>query len=407
MDFSNLESMKDEILLKALSNSLFKTNYSFDEGIEWNEVFEESRKQAVCSLVFDGLGSNANISKELSDKWFTYAMMYLKNNITVNANHSFLDKLMKKHGISYCILKGTASEFYYPNPSLRAMGDVDFIVPKESFEKASEILIEEGFSMEGEEHICHRVFKKGKIHLEMHFEPAGMPEGENRKNLEEYFEDIFQKASFVTLEGVQFENPSPFHHGLIMLLHTYHHLLSEGVGLRHLCDWAVFVNSFTNEEFVEIFEEKLCRAGLWKFSRILSATAWNYIGLPYREWIGDVDKTLCKDVISDIFAGGNFGNKEKSRVQQGAMISDRGKNGVKKNKLIQLINYKNQQAAKYHPFFQKHPIFYPFGFVFLAVRYTVYIITGKRKALNIAALTAGAEKRKNIYMQFGLFEKED
>ena len=51
--------------------------------------------------------------------------------------------------------------------------------------------------------------------------------------------------------------PSHFHHGLNLLLHTNQHLLGEGLGLRHLCDWAVFAAGFSDEEFRELFEEKL------------------------------------------------------------------------------------------------------------------------------------------------------
>lgn len=83
-----------------------------------------------------------------------------------------------------------------------------------------------------------------------------------------------------------FRNPEPFYHGLIMLLHMRHHLLAEGMGLRHLCDWAVFVDHFSDDEFRAMFEKKLKKTGLWRFAVTVSLSAHLAIGLPYREFMG-------------------------------------------------------------------------------------------------------------------------
>lgn len=406
MDFSSLENENGVVLLKTVSNSLFGTGYTFAPNEKWADVFKESIIQTVCPLSYDGIGTVELLPPDISIKWLSYTTHFLRNNIIINANHSYVDRLMKQHNIPYCILKGAASEYYYPNPSLRVMGDVDFLVPKEHFEKATEILLDDGFDMTLEDHECHRVFKKDKMHLEMHFEPAGMPEGKNREIIEEYFKDIFDEAKTVNFEGMSFVNPSPFHHGLIMLLHTYHHLLSEGVGLRHLCDWAVFVNAFSNDEFNEIFKEKLKKIGLWRFACILSATACDYLGLPRKKWIGNIDSELTKGVICDIFEGGNFGKKDKGRRQEGLMISDRGKDGVSRTKFSQLVKIKNKQAIEVFPVIRKLKFFYPFGFVFLAIRYLFNVALGKRKAVNVKKISSNADKRRNIYAQFELFKKE-
>lgn len=402
-----LEKKDAQVLLKLLSNSLFDAEHTFDGDIDWQEVFSESLNQTVAAVALDGVGNTAVLPQEIMLKWVSSAGTLLKQNGIVNANHEYVDKLMKQHNIPYCILKGAASEYYYSKPFLRAMGDVDFIVPDDKFDEASDIFVTLGFKMTGEEFHCHREFKKGTKYFEMHFEPAGVPQGENGEKVKEHLSDIFEKTSFVSLSGASFENPSPFHHGLVMLLHTYHHMLSEGIGLRHLCDWAVFVNNFSTEEFCEIFEEKLKSIGLWKFACVLSATASDHLGMPYKEWIGDVDKQLTSALINDILKGGNFGRKQENRSQQGSMISNRGENGVKKSKLLQLIVFKNRQAAEHHAFFKNNKLFYPFGFIFLAIRYAIHVITGRRKKLNIGAISKEAEIRKNIYMQFALFEKEE
>ena len=43
------------------------------------------------------------------------------------------------------ILKGAAAAGYYPDPAGRAMGDVDFLVPRERYEDALHLMTEQGY----------------------------------------------------------------------------------------------------------------------------------------------------------------------------------------------------------------------------------------------------------------------
>ena len=392
-------------LLNALSVSLFGNKCEFDAEIDWQEVFKESRIQTVCALAFDGLRNFKKLPKDIAILWLKYASLQISNGITVIRNHSRLDAFLNENNIPYCILKGVATAYYYPDPSLRAMGDVDFLVPPEVFDEVTNKLLSDGYVTSEDDHPCHKVFKKEKIHLEMHFEPAGMPEGENHKVVEKYFADIFEKSTIGVVDGIKFNNPGELHHALVLLLHTYHHLLSEGVGLRHFCDWAVFVNNFTHQEFEEKFKAPLQEIGLWRFAQILSLTACEYIGLPYKEWMGTADQEVTNALICDILTGGNFGRKDAERRQQGDMISNRGKDGVSKSSFWQLVKNKNKSAAQNFALFKKVKILYPFGFVFMGIRYVFMVLFGKRKAVNIKSATEKAQNRRKLYEQFKLFEK--
>lgn len=94
-----------------------------------------------------------------------------------------------------------------------------------------------------------------------------------------------------------------------MLLHVASHMMSEGIGMRHLCDWAVFADTLGNEKFVTLFEEKLKRFGLWKFAQILTLVSERYLGLVHKEWAQnpDVTEEQLEALMEDILNGGNFG----------------------------------------------------------------------------------------------------
>ena len=54
--------------------------------------------------------------------------------------------LFRQNRIPMIIMKGTAVVFY-PNLAQRTMGDVDFLVPAEYYDKAKEMLITNGYTV--------------------------------------------------------------------------------------------------------------------------------------------------------------------------------------------------------------------------------------------------------------------
>ena len=326
-------SKTEKTILILLSRDLFKTFRSIPQDPDWEEVYQECLRQSVPILVWNAL-DKAQIPVDTVERWKNTVIASAYHNLQVAWQHLLVDRLMEKGSIPYVILKGSASGAYYPAPMDRIMGDVDFLVSPDHLERAGEILKAEGFTPWEEEHICHVVYRKENIHLEMHFEPAGVPYGKPGELVREYMKDVMEKAREIQVEGEKLRVPSRFHHGLILLLHTSHHLTGEGIGLRHLCDWAVFVASMTDEEFRQLFEEKLKAIGMWRFARILTQTCTRYLGCPARPWTGKEEPDLTAAMIRDIFDGGNFGNKEENRKQEAYLISNRGKDGVGKRSIL-------------------------------------------------------------------------
>ena len=370
----------------------------------YEQLLKECSAQAVLLQVFDTI-PQSNLPED--PKRVNYLMRRYAGNLNIHNQHAQLHRLLEKHGIDYCVLKGSASAYYYPNPTLRAMGDVDFLVAPDAIAKTTQILKEEGFTPWEEEHICHVVLYKPGAHLEMHFEPAGMPDGKAGQMMRQYLSNIFEEAETVEIDGMTFRKPSDFHHGLILLMHTYHHMLSEGVGVRHLTDWSAFISSLDEDVFANLFEEKLKAIGLWQFAKIISGTAHVYLGAPYRKWMGEIDRELCGDLMEDILSGGNFGKKDGSRVYQGLAISDRGKDGLQKNALVQVFASLNALARNRYHIMEKLPFLLPIGWLLICFRRIGKIW---RKELSMPKLAGFGEKvdsRKKLYHQFKLFETEE
>lgn len=392
-------------LLRILSGALFGRDFLLPEGDLWEKVVKEARMQAVPLLIWDAAFSvMSEEQRNALEKYNITSLNYMRRGVSVFEHHGYLHRLMEKNGIEYCVLKGSSSAYYYPKPLLRAMGDVDFLVPKTSLSETESVLQADGFKKWEEDHICHVVYRKGKMHYELHFEPSGMPDGRARDIVLSYLEDIFERAESVSVKGIPFVKTSDFHHGLVLLLHTYHHMLSEGVGLRHLCDIAVFMNHFSNEEFKEMFYEKLSKVGLWRFAQIMGQLSHLCLEMPYKEWMGEIDEELCIGLCKDIFDGGNFGAKDEDRKVQGIAISNRGKDGVEKGGLLQTIKTLNRLAEMHWSVCKNNRFFHMFGWIPMGFRFLGEVFSGKRKMPNIVQTMRESGRRKELYEKFELFK---
>ena len=195
--------------------------------------------------------------------------------------------------------------------------------------------------------------------------------------------------------------PSDFHHGLVILLHTCCHFTSEGIGLRQLCDWAVFVSHFTDDEFCDMFEEKLKSIGLWRFAQVLTQVCTECLGLPERSFAGERDEVLVQDFISDIFKSGNLGQKNATSVQE-SVLSQKNSN---KSFLCNVISSINEIVYFYWGFTRKFKILLPLGWLFFGGRYVLRSLVGKRPKIEIKKLKDRTDARNSLYEEIKLFKE--
>ena len=393
----------EKILLDILANNLFNAGRTVNLNEEnLNAVWCEAYAQAVTLMAFHksdiGILQSekcAYIRKKLSQS--------LANNAKIDFEHVRICNIMQKADIPCTILKGFASALYYSDALMRSMGDVDFLVDTDNFETANEILMQNGYVTSGKNHDVHDIYLGKICRCEMHFQPSGIPHGKAGVKVRKYLDDISEKAETVQTELGAITVPCTFHHGLIILLHMCHHLTGDGLGLRHLCDWAVFINSLGEKKFLDTFEKTFKDIGLWEFAKTMTFISCKYLGLKGMQWAQSADEKLADYILIDIIIGGNFGQKNADRSHESLLISS--KNEKKVSMLHQFfisansIVYKNWKAAR------KFKILLPFGWIFFGGRYIIRSHFGKRPKIRPNKVAKEASERMDIYAELRLFEK--
>ncbi len=391
-----------ELLRIGIGTSKNDFDFSLISADDWWKIMKESKAQAVSLMCFDATEKNKQcIPQEISCKWFNSTAKSLIKNSFVLKSQEQLIKILNQNNLSYIILKGYASASYYPDFEKREFGDVDFLILPSQQEEVEKALVSEGYSKELDNHDCHKVFRKNFAHLEMHFQVAGIPDGACGEEFGKFLDGAANK--FLINTNPVFHNPVPEIHAVIILLHTIHHMLGEGIGLRHLCDWACFVNKTYNRNF---WEESLLplleKTGTLKFAASITKTAAIYLGTVCPPWAEDISDDLCAEIIKDIFSSGNFGRKNKPRSQSGTLISRHGKGGTKDSKFKNQMYVLNKSIYSKYPLVKKWKILYPFVLFYRVFRYLFLMLFGKRTSIIIS--NSYANERKAIYDKFELYK---
>lgn len=395
------------LLLELIAHNITGAQISnYTDDIDWIELIKESIAQTVSVVVFDSVTPiKEKINNDIYKKWFNRSFKDMAINSLVEKSQKNLVTLLENKNYKYVILKGLSSAAYYTKPELRLLGDVDFLIENDKKDEIKEYLKADGYVASLEDHICHIVFNKPKEHLEMHFEIAGIPDGIIGDKVRLFMQDTLCEPETVNLAN-SFNVPKDKYHAVILLLHTQHHLLGEGIGLRHLMDWACFVNKtmdkpFWENELIPFLNE----IGLFTYMNIITATCVRYFKIKTPSWAEAVEKDISEALIEDILVGGNFGKKEKLRSESGIMISNRGKNGIGKSKVYYLHKHLKSSVKKKYPLVNKYKILFPFAYFYRGIRYFILSCFGKRTSL--AKTVPLADKRRALYSKLHIFEVQN
>lgn len=391
----------DKAFLDLVSNVLFENEINVDASVDFNAIYKEACYQAVSSLIFDAATSYLDKSSDIYKVWYKHTLHIFSNNYKIEYAHNCIGEVLSKNNIEYTTLKGCRSAFYYPYPDKRSLGDVDFLVRKCDLEKTCKVLEDNGFVKykSSDDHEFHFVYIKDKVCYELHycFDDTLCDESNN------FTENLIKNAVEIpVLDGKgKIKTCDEVNHAIVMLIHMKRHLNSAGMGLRHLCDWAVFVNRYTSGEFIDKFKEAIENKGLWKFACALSLVANKYIGLPYKEWFGVVDNKVLDWLMEYIYSNGNFGRKDVSF----APLLSQNTNLGRSNLFIQfLISLRNIVCTHWKKA-QNNIFLLCIGFVYFPVKYLIKSIFGKRKKVNLIETVKTGSEINYVFNQLGFYEK--
>ena len=345
-------------LMDLVRASLSGTEPVLPEDTDWNAVLSEARQQTVV-----GLAAKAVPDSE-SEAWRNGMLNCMARFMHILYEQTLLIQLFEDHKIPLAILKGTAAACYYPEPALRTMGDIDFLVPQERFEDAARLLEKSGYKPLYHEHehnefilSRHLQFMKNGIEYELHhhYSSYGL-------DLEKYLIDGFSRVVKREIRGNSFPTlPNP-ENALVLLDHVRRHLIECGIGLRQVIDWMECICSLTPEETATL-QGYAKETGLEKLACTLNQICCDFLGMPEALlWKTKIDSETEEELLKLFFERGNFGRKMGSpRPAEAAVLNMRAMGFLP---YLQSAGIENWKAA------QRHPVLRPFAWLYTVGLYT-------------------------------------
>ena len=395
----------ENLLFSLLSDSLFDTQLpTCFEGVDYSRLWHESHKHAVELLIFSRFPVNLLNSNEYKEVKSELKSRF-SSSLEIWRLHAKLHELLTDAGIPYVFLKGCASADYYKDPLMRCMGDVDFFVDRIDIDKAVTVLLKAGFIEKKGNRQHHKTFVYSGVDFELHSEPPGVPSGDAGEVLSDCFLFLIKHTKPCDTPFGTMMFPSALHHGLLLLLHSAHHLTSDGLGLRHLADWAVFISSMSVGTSFEALKDVLRSSGLVVFADLLTSAA-ETIGCNRVFFGEEPDDETAKELFYDIFSSGNFGQKKENRQHEMLLTVVKSRDSGYHSYVGKLFDSANTIVVRKWPAAASLPFLYPIGWLFFGLRYIIRSIFGKRASIHVKQVITNASSRNRLYEKLHLFEKE-
>ena len=318
---------------------------------DWDYIYQEMQNQAVSTLAYPWLKTHTLPDSELQQKWTTSCLQQQARWIQVMHAQTQLINLLEQHNIPCVIIKGAAAMMPYPHPPLRAVGDIDFLVKRTDYEKAATLLENNGYNIAYEKKATkhHYNYEKDGISFELHRRL------ETIKETDEYLLSLFENGIdnrlWHTVANIKFPTLPDDLNGLVLLLHINQHL-REGIGLRQIIDWMMYL--YKNYNLSDTLPLTKI-TGMEKLAITVTVMCQRYLGLPHK--VEESDELPVDELMDYIISAGNMGNKAglEGRISS---FSTTITNPIQALSRLQKTGLSTWEAAK------KHRILRPFAWIY-------------------------------------------
>lgn len=329
---------------------------------EWQNIYKTMSEQWVKFLPAY-FAMYLGLPKEEYKSYYALLGDALQHFSTLIEVEDKLVTLLKESAVHFVVVKGAAAAYNYPYPELRTMGDIDIIVRREDFDRASEVLRSPAFAVKSDcEDIERHIAFEGPDGIEVEMHRYFSEDGKEDNILDNLIFDAFSDIREIEINDSRIPVLPRVENGLVLLEHIRHHL-EAGLGLRHVVDWMCFVEKELNNEFWESeFAAVAEKIGLKKLAMTVTAMCRKYLGLSETiTWCGE-PADVCDELMEYVINRGEFGLLYNKKVSYG----DIGKRIIKNPGMF--LKYAQTKGIRNWKATQKCPLLRPFAWIYQLFR---------------------------------------
>lgn len=295
--------------------SIDSTSFKELSEKDWESIKAMAECQGVAAIALDGLNelvSNCDGSFHIgvADEWWKIFLLKWSGSMLLIEQHNqqqiavmnHLTYVFSQQNMETMVIKGQANGLMYPKPFHRAPGDIDIYLFGD-YAKGNDIArilgadVNEGWYKHSE------ILYKGEI-VENHRFFVHTREGKRSKLLQNELEEGLNNTEWNTFSQSNVLLPPVQWNAKFLTYHACAHFLTEGLRLKQVLDWAMFLDKEQeNVDWAEFYA--FCdRYHLRRFTDAMTSICKDYLSVrisnkvittvsPYKERI--ITSTLFDD----------------------------------------------------------------------------------------------------------------
>lgn len=302
-----------ELLQIALGNK--KTLSRIPSDKEWVGLLSEAKWQAVVGVLTDGLEKQPQEQRprpEIFLQWLGLAQI-TEDTYTLHVERAKeLTNRFAEGGFRTCVLKGIGIAQLYPNPARRQCGDIDLWVDGGEKEVREWLQTQCKVGKLSWLHADAEFFED--VQVEVHFHPSWLYAPVCNKRLQRWFERN-KGSQMVVNRDLGIACPTARFNAIYSLVHAFHHLMEEGVGMRHVVDYYYILKALPISHHDEVMRV-LNYIGLGKFAAAMMWLLAEVCGMDRNHLFCEPNEKEGRFLLDEIKAGGNFGQSRQDCKQR-------------------------------------------------------------------------------------------
>ncbi len=298
----------------------------FRHDVDWKLILRIAKEQTVSIIVADGIET---LPKELwPPREALVKLMMLR--VKTTQMHSLLNstinqilEALEAENIPSALLKGQGVAQNYRIPESRTCGDIDLYTGINGYPKACSIIENMGSEEDAGGIECrhHMHLNLNGVEVEVHRQAGFLMSRRQNAKFQEWtrhsIDNHFKtdKLKVWNNDGHDVFLPTPTFDAFYILHHTVRHMTTEGVGIRQVCDWTMYLHKHHAEIDTQELHKYLKIFRLETIWREFGILAINILGLPESELPlapSEMKSKKTDKLLRHIFISGNFGRYDSN-----------------------------------------------------------------------------------------------
>lgn len=277
---------------------------------DWLSLYAEAQRQSLFGVFMDGVERAVALGEAKPQRlmqWIAKVMALEQRNKLLDDKAAELTSIFADDGFKSCILKGQGVAKLYPHPYRRQCGDIDIWV--EGGREKILAYLKSKYKI-GAPVIHHvDVIFWDDVPVEVHFIPSFAYSPFRYRKFKRFFRGLSQSQFDNYSKEYGFATPTIGFNIVYSLMHIFHHVLHEGIGLRQLLDYYYILKAYNGKK--EVIMKILASLGLERFAAAVMYVEKAFFDLEDEYLLCSADVSLGSFLLDEIKRSGNFGKYDE------------------------------------------------------------------------------------------------